>query len=313
MSKTTGQRTIDLNPVSRRLDRGSRIRRGKVLSLILIFCLSVALSGWTLNTRTVQIPIFGFHDIVNPENPEDLPPQRPRLDMDYYQQDFANFLDYLGRENYWLISAQDLLIYFIEKTQPIPLKHLGEKPVMITFDDGYKGVHKYGLPILKLVNQVYETQGKFVLFINPRYLGVPGNEEILDHLTEADLIEGFSQGLYDVQSHGYSHHDLTKLREPDLNFELAKSKNILRSILEDVDRNKVTGAHVAYPYGAMNRKIEKVLPKYHLTGFLYNDRVLRVNSSTRRYRLSRIAVSKKRTVQDLIRLAKQATTLQKRK
>lgn len=309
VSNRTRQMLSTFNPFSKRLKEGSRIRRARVLSLILIFCLSLTLSGGTLKTQTVQIPVFGFHDIINPESPTDIPPQRLSLDMDYSQQEFANFLDYLGRENYWLLSTQELFTYFIRKSQPIPLKHSGQKPAMITFDDGYKGIHKYALPTLRLVNQVYGIQGKFVLFVNPRYLGVPGSKDTIDHLTEADLMEGYREKLYDIQSHGFSHHNLTKLGEKDLNFELAKSKNTLRIMIQDLDPNKIVGAHLAYPYGAINRRIEKTLPKYHLTGFLYDDKVLQVNRWTNAYRLSRVAVGKQKSVQDLIRIAKRATTL----
>lgn len=285
------------------------VRPTKLLYILLIFLLSLTISGWRIEPATVKVPIFGFHDIIDLENPAEVPPLRPGFTNDYTKQDLAKFLEYLVRENYWFLTSQDLFVYFISKSKPIPPQHLGQKPVMLTFDDGYKGVHTNGLPILEVLNHIYDEKVKFVLFINPRYIGAEGQGDFLPHTSCEDLREGYSKGFYDIQSHGYAHKNLTELDAKALDSELLDSKLALRKCTSDLDKNKIIGAHIAYPYGAMNRKIEKVLPKYHLSGFLYDGDLFRAGSFKNQYRISRIPVNRTLSEKDLEKIAQGASKL----
>lgn len=288
-------------------------RRRKWLSVLLIFLLGLTLSGWTVESNAVRIPILGFHDIIDAQNPAERPPHRLTFETDYTKQHLATLLESLVQENYWFLTAQDLYLYFIEKSKPIPPEHLGQKPIMLTFDDGYKGVHSNGLPILENLESIYGKKVKFVLFINPRYLGVDNGGDFLPHTSCDDLREGYRKGYYDIQSHGFNHKNLTKLQGKDLDFELAEAKLALRKCLSKLDRNKTVAAHIAYPYGSSNKQVEKVLPKYYLTGFLYDDNFLQVNWLRNRYQISRVPVNKETSVKKLLTLARKASTLRKKK
>ena len=288
------------------------LHKAKPIYLFLILAISIGISGWTVESNFVRIPIIGFHDIVDTRNSAEMPPKRLAFAIDYTKQDFSVFLEYLTKENYWLLSSQDLYVYFIDKSQPIPPQNLGQRPIMISFDDGYKGVHENALPLLEKLSVIYKEKGKFVLFVNPHFLGVDMGKDFLAHTTCNDLRDGYQKGFYDVQSHGFTHKDLTKISGKELEFEIAKSKSELRKCMGDLDKNKVIGAHIAYPYGASDLEVEQILPKYHLTGFLYNDRLFRVNRLENNYRISRITVDKDMSPRDLIRIAKKASTLKKK-
>lgn len=289
------------------------LHKTKLAYIFLIFVISLTISGWSVESAAVKIPIFGFHNIIDTQNTADLPPRRPAFDNDYSKQDFSVFLEYLFQNNYWFLSSQDLYEYFIEKSKPIPEQKMGKKPVMISFDDGYKGVYTNALPVLKKLSFIYKENGKFVLFVNPHFLGVDMGRNFLPHTTCKDLREGYQSGLYDVQSHGFTHKKLTELNGSDLELEISKSKLALRKCLGDLDKNKVIGAYMAYPYGASDREVENILPKYHLAGFLYNDKVLRVQRLTNNYRVSRITTDKNMPPRELIRIAKKASILRKTK
>jgi len=126
------------------------LHKAKPIYLFLILAISIGISGFTaVESNFVRIPIIGFHDIVDTRNPADLPPRRLAFPTDYTKQDFSVFLEYLIKENYWLLSSQDLYVYFIDKSQPVPAKNLGKKPIMLAFDDGYKGVHENALSLLE--------------------------------------------------------------------------------------------------------------------------------------------------------------------
>jgi peptidoglycan/xylan/chitin deacetylase (PgdA/CDA1 family) len=288
------------------------LHKAKFIYLLLVLTISLGISGWSVESTSVRIPIIGFHDIIDIQNPADLPPRRLAFENDYTKQNLSVFLEYLFTNKYWFLSSQDLYVYFIKKSQPIPTQYLGHKPIMLSFDDGYEGVHKNGFPILEQLSSTYKENGKFVLFVNPLFLGVDMGGDFLPHASCQDLRTGYQKGLYDVQSHGFSHKRLTRLSGKDLEFEIAKSKSALRKCMGDLDKNKVIGAHIAYPYGALNRKVEKILPKYHLTGFLYNDGYLRVKRLRNNYRISRMTVSKNMSPSELIYIAQRASTLKKK-
>lgn len=289
------------------------LHNSKLTYILLIFVISLGISGWSIESAAVKIPIFGFHNIIDAQKTTDLPPQRPAFENDYTKQDLSVFLEYLFKQNYWFLSSQDLYVYFIDKSQAIPKEHQGKKPIMITFDDGYKGVHTNALPLLKKLSLIYKESGKFVLFVNPQFWGVDMGRNFLPHVTCNDLREGYENGFYDIQSHGFTHKKLTDLNGSDLELEVSKSKLALRKCLGDLDKNKIVGAHIAYPYGASDGEVEKILPKYHLTGFLYNDRFLRVQRLRNNYRISRITTDKNMSPRDLIWLAQKASTLREKK
>ncbi|MDJ0516095.1 MAG: polysaccharide deacetylase family protein [Trichodesmium sp. MO_231.B1] len=283
---------------------------GKLVYLSLIFIVTLGLTAATVKSPSVKIPIFGFHDIIDLQNKADLPPYRRLSDIDYTKQDLEKFIDYLVQKNYWFLSSQDLFIYFINKSQPIPTEHIGQKPVMLTFDDGYKGVHKNGIPILERMEKKYAEKVKFVLFVNPKSLGFDNGKD-LPHLSCQDLREGYQKDFYDIQSHGFTHKNLTKIDSKELDVELYFAKLALRKCTNDLDKNKIVAAHIAYPFGAINKRVERKLPKYHLTGFIYDDNFLRVNYLKNQFRISRITVSDGTSPYKLIRLASQASTLKK--
>lgn len=289
------------------------LHKAKIIYLLLIFLIGIGISGWTVESYFVRIPILGFHDIVDMQNSAELPPRRQTFPIDYAKQDFSVFLEYLFKENYWFLSSQDLYTYFIDKSKPVPSQHEGQKPIMISFDDGYKGVHKNALPILEKLSFIYKEKGKFVLFVNPHFLGVDMGRDFLPHTSCNDLREGYKKDLYDIQSHGFTHKKLTTLSGKKLEFEISQSKSALRQCMSNLDKNKLVGAHIAYPYGASDMEVESILPKYHLTGFLYNDNLLRVSRLRNNYRISRMTVSKDMSPTDLIRIAERSSTLRKKR
>ncbi|MGL5131383.1 MAG: polysaccharide deacetylase family protein, partial [Planktothrix sp.] len=235
---------------------------------------------------------------------------RSQFDSDYSKQDLYTFLNYLAKNNYWFLTSQDLFIYFIEKSQPIPVERIGQKPVMISFDDGYHGVHENVLPILKDLEKNYNQKFKIVWFVNPGLMGVK-LKDFLPHATCEELRDGYKRGYYDIQSHGQTHQQLTLIKGKDLKFELEQAKLDLRNCMEDLDKNKWVSAHFAYPFGKVNRRVEKSLSPYYLTGYIYDGNMARINRYINKYRISRITVNRYSSPKSLIRIAKRATTLKK--
>jgi peptidoglycan/xylan/chitin deacetylase (PgdA/CDA1 family) len=292
------------NKVRNKVNSSYLIR--KIISFCLIFLATFALSGWTSEATSFKIPIFGFHDIIDSENISEIPPERKPLPSDYNKEKLTPFLEALFKDNYWFLDTEDLFTYFIQRSKPVPAKHLNQKPVMITFDDGYAGVHKNVFPLMQELEKKYSKKGKIVLFINPGFLGVNNG---LDHVSCEDIRTGYEAGIYDIQSHGENHKDLTKITGKDLKFELAQAKWELHQCLHDLNPKLEVSDHIAYPYGSVNRQIAKSLPTYYLTGYLYDNQILRINRLKNQYFISRFAVNQKSDPANLVKLANRATKI----
>ena len=284
-------------------------RKTKLFFLLLLFLGSFAIVGARSYTDTTSIPILGFHDIVDQQNPLEKPPYRRVFTTDYSQQKIAIFLEYLLQANYWTLSTQELQDYFIDKSRPIPQKKLGKKPIMITFDDGYLGIHKNVLPVVENLADIYGEKIKLVLFVNPLYLGVNEGGEFLPHLSCQDLREGYQKGFYDIQSHGFSHKNLAKLKSKEIEFELSEAQNSLKKCVSGLRKTENIGEHLAYPYGSSNREVEKLASKYYRTGFLYDNDLLDLYYSPNKYRLSRMTIGKNHSVNYLLSLAQNSSKL----
>ena len=86
--------------------------------------------------RTVKVPILMYHYISVPPADADV----YRVDLSVPPDLFAAHLDRLQAEGYTTISLYQLLAHL---TQGAPLP---EKPVVITFDDGYRDVSPERVP-----------------------------------------------------------------------------------------------------------------------------------------------------------------------
>lgn len=125
------------------------------------------------------------------------------------------------------------------------LDNLGniEKPVIITFDDGYENNYLEAYPVLK------KYGFKAVIFVCTDFIG--GSSMLKEHQIRemSDLVS--------FQSHTLSHPDLTKLNADKLHYELSESKKVIEGM---------TGEEVyafAYPTGYYNKNVIEAVKKYY--------------------------------------------------
>lgn len=262
----------------------------------------VSVISWAVinfNYTYPTVPILGFHGLVDMQN-KSLAVNTN--EMQYSQQELEKILEYLVVNDYWFLSTQELYEFFLTKSKAIPAKNRQQKPIMISFDDGYKSVHTKLMPILSKLEKKYNKKIKVVLFINPGNLAKPGVNS-KTHLGCQELREGLQNGFYDIQSHGLTHKDLTKLSRRELLRELVQARTILRQCTQDLDPEQKVASHFAYPYGATNKQVASYVSRYYLTGYLYNNEVLNHTCINNYYQIPRLMVNRQKSPQQLIQMA----------
>lgn len=106
-----------------------------------------------------------------------------------------------------------------------------EKPIILTFDDGYDDNYTVLLPLLQKYNM------KATIFMIGRDIGAPHK------LTKAQLRELAQSGLVSVQSHGWSHREMAGMTWPELLRELIFSRYAIAAATGQIPYA------IAYPNG----------------------------------------------------------------
>ncbi|WP_102692355.1 polysaccharide deacetylase family protein [Rummeliibacillus pycnus] len=124
------------------------------------------------------------------------------------------------------------------------------KPIFITFDDGWKNNLNAFDIFQKLKNERFQPTG--TIFVISDFIGRS------NRLSESDLKMMADSGIISIQSHTVTHPNLTKIKNHE--YELKESKDKIQ---------KVTGKPVialAYPYGNFNNKVVAETKKYYSFG-----------------------------------------------
>ena len=149
-------------------------------------------------------------------------------------KEFSEQLDYLQAEGYTTITLQDYMRVVHGKGE------LPEKPIVLTFDDGYADNYKEMLPIL------LEHKMTAVVYVITNEVGKAG------YVTVDELKDMQRRGL-EIGSHTSDHMPLTSLDKTFQRRQIRESKIFLEwSGLETI-------YSLSYPNGAFNSEIEEFL------------------------------------------------------
>lgn len=123
-----------------------------------------------------------------------------------------------------------------------------EKPIVITFDDGYRDVYTYAFPILKKYN-----------FKANAYV-ITGSIGADAYLTNEMITEMSNSSLMEIGSHTVSHRKLATLSIEDIEYELKESQRVLEELLG----KKITS--IVYPSGSFDNRVIEISKKYYQYG-----------------------------------------------
>lgn len=125
-----------------------------------------------------------------------------------------------------------------------------QRPIFITFDDGYKNNLNAVAIFKKIRTEQFDPVGTF--FVISDFVGRS------NRLSTMDIKKLSDSGIISIQSHTATHPDLTKVE--NISYELKNSKEKIE---------KLTGKAVialAYPYGNTNNQVIAEAKKYYLFG-----------------------------------------------
>jgi peptidoglycan/xylan/chitin deacetylase (PgdA/CDA1 family) len=122
---------------------------------------------------------------------------------------------------------------------------LPPRPVLITFDDGYQGVHRYALPILR------EHGFRATVFVTTGWLRGPYEigGAALDTMLDWDEVRELAAEGAEIGGHSHSHPQLDQLPDGELRCEVERCREI---VTEHVG---APPASFAYPYGYSDRRV----------------------------------------------------------
>lgn len=153
----------------------------------------------------------------------------------------------------WLLENDYDPIWFED------LAHVDEydKPIILTFDDGYSDNYTELFPLLKKYNV------KATVFI------ITGWLDGSTYLSEEQVKEMSRSGLVSIQSHTVSHKDLDKCSEEENIYQMEQSKLMI---------TRLTGKEpvaLCYPRGLASGLTLELLPAYYSFGVKMNGRTYR--------------------------------------
>ncbi len=161
-----------------------------------------------LGRSAIQVPILMYHYIrVNPDPRDNL-----GADLSVKPDDFLQQMDWLQANGYHPIDFNDLRGYFLG-VKPLPAR-----PVILSFDDGYRDLYTAAYPVL----QAHDF--KAVAYLVSGSLDAPNN------VTRAQVVEMDRNGVQ-IGAHTYSHLDLTKTSNQELTHQLVDSRADLESLV----------------------------------------------------------------------------------
>ena len=215
-----------------------------LLGATLNFGKNVILSAVSESEDSIKLPILMYHSILKTNK------QKGKFVI--APDTFEDDLKYIKDNGYTTIVMKDLIDYVYEN------KGLPEKPIMLTFDDGYYNNYLYAFPLL----QKYDC--KMVLSPIGKQCDVYSENKDRNpnyaHCSWDELKEMKDSGLVEIQNHSYNMHTITKNRRGTKKNKNESFEHYQNAFCSDINlmQNKVadfletTPTTFVFPFGAIS-------------------------------------------------------------
>ena len=195
-------------------------RRYKKISRFLLGVLLLFLTTTGLANPVDGIPVLLYHHVNDQET--------VMSELTLSSAEFARQLHLLYIHGFRTITLAQLGLFMRGERVELP-----DKPILITFDDGYADSYYQALPLL---NQTGYSAAVFIVGIN---------FDRANRLSSPQVREMTANNI-EIGAHSMTHANLTKLDETALRFEVAGSKRTAEKVIQS------GVSFFAYPGGFYN-------------------------------------------------------------
>lgn len=188
---------------------------------------------------TLKVPILMYHYVSEPPPDSDI----YRTDLSVTPEMFRRQMAFLSENGYTPVDLYTLSLAIVNQAT------LPEKPVILTFDDGYLDMYDHVFPVL----QEYGFTGTF--FIISDYI----DQEREGYMTW-DMVTEMARAGHRIESHSKTHPDLSQKSRDGLIYEILGAQETIAAH---------TGArprYFCYPGGTYNGETIAVLKELDYWG-----------------------------------------------
>ncbi len=227
------------------------------------------------NVRTAKVPILMYHYLSVPPANADI----YRRDLSVTPDLFAAHLDRLQTEGFTTITLADLLLHL---TQGAPLP---PKPIILTFDDGYRDNYENAFPLLQARGM------KATFFIVTDFID-QGRPEYLTW----EMARAMHAGGMAIESHGRNH---VSLKNKDDDYLIWQALGSMETIEYELG---VRPHFVSYPAGEYDAKTMRIFQSANYWAGV-TTRQGNTQSSDQLFQWNRVRIRGTTSADEVIRLA----------
>lgn len=228
-------------------------------------------------TGATAVPILMYH-AVGPD------PAPATLGLSVTPEAFAAQMEVVAERGFTPLTTAALATAW-RTGGPLPAR-----PLLVTFDDGYEGVHRYALPVLarhSFASTVFVSTG----WLPGRHATGGALDTMLDWAQVRELADAGTE----IGGHSHTHPQLDQLDARRLRFETLRCREIVGEELGTAP------ASFAYPYGYSSRRVRRTVREAGFTQALAVGNAL----ARRRqgpYALERVTVRRSTGIEEFTRL-----------
>ncbi|MFI6939737.1 polysaccharide deacetylase family protein [Streptomyces sp. NPDC050418] len=181
------------------------------------------------------VPILMYHAVAHA-------PAAATRELSVAPDSFAEQMEVLAAGGFTPVTTARLAASW-RSGRPLP-----SRPVLITFDDGYEGVHGHALPALA------RHDFTATVFITTGWLrGAYDTGGALDTMLDWPQVKELAHAGLEIGGHSHTHPQLDQLSEDALRFELLRCREIL------ADETGGAPHSFAYPYGYSDAAVRRLV------------------------------------------------------
>lgn len=195
--------------------------------------------------RKDRIPILLYHRLISKERAERGEVPDDEMIWVCYDTSFAEQMRYLHENGFTTLDLDDYTA-IRRGGKAMPEKPVPEKPVIVTFDDGYLSNYTMAFPALKANRQ------KAVIFVavEPDEY-TRGKVKGIDGFVSPEQMKEMAEQGIAIQSHTMTHCILAEQSDQKIRYELEESKKRLQQITARPVR------HIAIPRAGYSRRVKR--------------------------------------------------------